>query len=136
MDVERNLRLHWFCFTSLRDLFRKLAPLSINQMQNENQSRLARFSCALGRLVVFTLGSYWLLPVLYFHLIGCCDNTGVGFTTVNRKAPYLVDGTGFLQQSRKAVIQTTANRNYFKPSIETLPISLPTLFDSFALSCP
>ena len=105
-------------------------------MQNENQSRLARFSCALGRLVVFTLGSYWLLPVLYFHLIGCCDNTGVGFTTVNPKAPYLVDGTGFLQQSRKAVIQTTANRNYFKPSIETLPISLPTLFDSFALSCP
>ena len=77
------------------------------------------FSRALGRLVVFTLGSHWLLPVLSFHLIGCCDNTGVGFTTLNRKALYLVDGAGFLQQSRKAVRQTTTNRNYCKPSIET-----------------
>ena len=136
MDVERNLRLHWFCFTSLRDWFRKLAPLSQSIRCKMKAITTCTFSRALGRLVVFTLGSHWLLPVLYFHLIGCCDNTGVGFTTLNRKALYLVDGAGFLQQSRKAVRQTTANRNYCKPSIETLTISLPTMFDSYTLSCP
>ena len=136
MVVERNLRLHWFCFTSLPDWFRKLAPLSQSircKMKTNHDLHVFLRSRPFG---CFNLGSHWLLPVLYFHLIGCCDNTGVGFTTLNRKALYLVDGAGFLQQSRKAVRQTTANQNYCKPSIETLTISLPTLFDSYALSCP
>ena len=138
MDVERNLRLHWFCFTSLRDWFRKLAPLSqsIRCKMKTNYDlyffpRSRPFGCFyFGFSLALTgivLSSDWLLTA---------NNTGVGFTTLNRKALYLVDGAGFLQQSRKALRQTTANRNYCKPSIETLTISLPTLFDSYALSCP
>ena len=72
LNVERNPGLLCFCFTSLCGWFRKLAPLFLtNQMQNYNKSR-----------------SDWLIKVISFLLIGCCDYFGFGFATLNTKALY------------------------------------------------
>ena len=83
LSVENYPRLHWFCFTTLCDWFRKLAP----------PSRLIRyttkliviwsnaFSRARGRLNVFTLSSHWLPVIFSLALIGRCDYFGFGFTT-------------------------------------------------------
>ena len=78
--------LHWLCFASLCDWFRKLAPLSTNRMVKWNQSRLGRprfprfgqFACSYSE---FSLA----LNEFSFFLIGCWDYLGFGFTTVNRK---------------------------------------------------
>ena len=81
--------------TSLRDWFRILAPLS----QPIRCKTKTTFSRALGSLVVFTLGSHWLLKIFSFIHIGrkalklrlascACMRTSTQvfeFTTLNRQ---------------------------------------------------
>ena len=57
-----------------------------NSTQPLNQVKLVAnlslaFSHALGSLLVFTLQSYWLLVILVFLLIGCCDGSDLALTT-------------------------------------------------------
>ena len=40
------------------------------------------FSRACGSLRVFTLSSHWFLAIFIFALIGLCDFSGFGFTTL------------------------------------------------------
>ena len=91
-DVERDLRLHWFCFTSFCDWVRKLTPLSppVRCRTKTNDDLIARvFSHFSGpSLPVFTVCSYWLLNIFFFFLIGRCYYFGFGFTTISRKALY------------------------------------------------
>ena len=48
-----------------------------------------------SRLHAFTFSSHWLLVIFTFVLIGRCDYFGFGHTTLNRKALYEREGTGF-----------------------------------------
>lgn len=57
----------------------------LNQLGAKLTTGWPAFSRALGSMTVFALNSHWLLKVLSFHLIGCCDYFGFGFTTLNRK---------------------------------------------------
>ena len=63
-DVERDLRLHWFCFTSFCDWVRKLTPLSppVRCRTKTNDDLIARvFPHFSGpSLPLFTICSYWL----------------------------------------------------------------------------
>ena len=62
------------------------AIFSTNTIQKPNTTWSPAFSRALGSSPVFTLNSNWLLLKLSFRLIGCCDNFGYGFMTLDRKA--------------------------------------------------
>ena len=70
------------CFTSLCDWLRKLAPLSlaIRCVTRTNHDLVA---CVFPR---FTWSSHWSSRVYSFHLIGCCNYVGSGFTSLNQKA--------------------------------------------------
>ena len=54
-----------------------------------NQNSGAVFSRAFDSFVGL-ISSHWLLRVFTFILIGCCDNFGFGFTTLNRKVLYTI----------------------------------------------
>ena len=61
---------------------------SLNQSDaNENHAPWSpAFSRALGSLHGFNLNSHWFLGVFSLILIGRCDNSGFGFTTLDRRA--------------------------------------------------
>ena len=52
------------------------------------------FCRALGSFVDFTLSSHWLFKVFFFLLIGHCDYSGFGFTTLHRERS--IKENGFL----------------------------------------
>ena len=70
-----SVALTWFCL-----LCHVIGTEISNHPLNQSHSKIKPiaiwslpFSRALGGLFVFTLRSYWLLMILSFHPIGCCD---------------------------------------------------------------
>ena len=88
--VSKSIRDCFGCFTSLSVWPRKLAPIShpIRCKTKTNGDLVAAFSRPYDNLLVLILRSYWLLKVLYFLLIGCCDVFSFGFMTINREVLY------------------------------------------------
>ena len=84
-SVESNPGLHWFCFTSRCNWFRKLAPLS-QPIRCITKTKQPAFSRASGSMGVFTLSFHWLLKVCSFFLIGCCDYFGFDFNDTQSKS--------------------------------------------------
>ena len=69
----------------------KFIPENSRHSLNQSDAKLKptttwspAFSRALGRVVVFTLSSHWLLKVFSSLLIGCCNYFSFRFTSVNR----------------------------------------------------
>ena len=83
-SVESNPGLHWFCFTSRCNWFRKLAPLS-QPIRCITKTKQPAFSRTSGSMGVFTLSFHWLLKVCSFFLIGCCDYFGFDFNDTQSK---------------------------------------------------
>ena len=78
--------------SSLRSV---IGPENSRQFLTQSDAKLkpmAPWSPAFSRpydnLLVLILRSYWLLKVLYFLLIGCCDVFSFGFMTINREVLY------------------------------------------------
>lgn len=117
MSVESNPELHFF-FTSLRDWFRIFAPLS----QPIRCITKTTFSRALGSLVVFTLGSHWLLKIFSFIHIG-------------RKALKLrLASCACMRTSTQVFELTTLNRQKDENQLKNLTISLFCLIISSSSS--
>ena len=106
-------------FALLRcDWSRKLAPFSqpIRCKLKSTTTWSPAFSRALGRVVVFTLSSHWLLKVFSSLLIGCCNYCSFRFTSVNRTTLHIAkerDTNAILIYFRKPF------QNYFS-SMRTL----------------
>ena len=71
--------------------FAVIGPENSRHSLNQSDAKLKptttwspAFSRALGRVVVFTLSSHWLLKVFSSLLIGCCNYFSFRFTSVNR----------------------------------------------------
>ena len=74
-QFSMSVALTWFCL-----LCHVIGTEISNHPLNQSHSKIKpiaiwslAFSRALGGLFVFTLRSYWLLMILSFHPIGCCD---------------------------------------------------------------
>ena len=82
MTVESNLRLLWFCITTLSDWFKTLAPLS--QPIRSNPKPIATCSCAfsraLRRLHVIASIFDWFTGLSVSFVIGQSNYFGFGFT--------------------------------------------------------
>ena len=83
-----------FCFTTLCDWSRKLAPLSqpIRCKTRTNRDLVTSISRARGGLRVFILSPHWLILIFTVVLIGCCDVCGVVLDTQSQTA--LLEGKG------------------------------------------
>ena len=78
-----------FCFTSLSDCFKNLAPLSqpIRSKTKTNHDSLThRFSRASCQLHVLALSFDWFIGLSVSFVIGQSDYFGFGLTTLNRKS--------------------------------------------------
>ena len=84
MTIESNLRLLWFCITTLSDWFKTLAPLSqpIRSKIKTNRDLLCAFSHALPRLHVIASSFDWFNELSVSFVIGQSDYFGFGFTTL------------------------------------------------------
>ena len=73
-----------FCFTSLCDWSRKLAPLNqtISAKLKPFTTPSAAFSRALRGLLVFTLSCHWLFKAFFVLLIGYFHFFGFGSMTL------------------------------------------------------
>ena len=70
LNVQTNPKFHWFCFTSLHNWSRKLAPLTqtIGQKLKPLRTWLHLFSLSLiYSLVVFPLISYHMIHITIYH---------------------------------------------------------------------
>ena len=72
-----------------------IGPETMRHCVNQSDAKLKLittlspiFSRALGSLFGFTLSSHLLFKLFSFVLIGCCDFSGVDFTTLCREALY------------------------------------------------
>ena len=66
MGIDRDSGLLWFCFTSLCDWSKKLAPQSqpIKWKTKTNLSLVTRVFPLVKQVAPFTLSSYWLIMVI------------------------------------------------------------------------
>ncbi len=96
LSVESNLRLLWFCITTLSDWFKNLAPLSrpiihtyIHALFNVEKkpkpivTRSRTFSRATRQLHVFASSFDWFTGLSMSFLIGQSNYFSFGFTTLN-----------------------------------------------------
>ena len=81
-----NMRLLWFCFTTLSDWFEKLAPV-LSQSDAKLKPIgpwLHGFSRAWRKLHVFASSSDWFVVLFSSVVIGQSDYFRFGFTSLNR----------------------------------------------------
>ena len=92
LSVEINLRLLWFCFTTLCDLLAKLAPLS-QPMRNKtktNRDFLARIFLHLVQLFTqlkqLPVSTDWFIALFLrlFWLVRLISSNGFDFTTLTQ----------------------------------------------------
>ena len=88
LNVESYPGSHWFCFTSLCDWSRELAPLSqpIKSKTKANHDSVAHVFPRFRQLGCFYLELSLVLKIFSSPLIGRCYYFSLGFTTLNRKA--------------------------------------------------
>ena len=88
LNVESYPGSHWFCFTSLCDWSRDLAPLSqpIKSKTKANLDSVAHVFPRFRQLDCFYLELSLVLKIFSSPLIGRCYYFSLGFTTLNRKA--------------------------------------------------
>ena len=80
--VKSNSGWVWFCFNFPYDWFRKLASPS--------RPIKCKTKTSINWITRVFPAFHWLLAIFPFALIGCCDNSGFGLTSHNRKEPEMV----------------------------------------------
>ena len=87
--VIQGCGLRWFCFSSLCNWSRKLAPTSQPircKTKIKHDDLVTRVFPRFKQFGCFHF-EFSMAPCdISFLLIGCCDNSGFGFTPFNRKA--------------------------------------------------